>query len=334
MTTGKKSSESVRRDGTYETLSSRQQGAASSIDFAEVRKLVTQLEVPFHPAQVEWRVMATGQEGSRGLMMPYADQRAYIDRLNEILTPAGWTRKYTVTTSASFERDDDKKLATKVFVTCELTIHGIGTHSATGEEWADDDHAGTSAEAQAFKRACACFGLGRYLYYFTETWVDLNDRQQPVEDPQLTGWATPEGWSQGMRPQSVSKDQEAKPVASRRSARQAKRASNVQGTAFKVVQQIEAMAEPLGKKLYRGLLKSVGHVWNPRDIHDSALLEKVLAEMQAAEQEVIRLETLRQTVSAEDLRSILQSLNLKSLDQVDNLELMRRLSTALQQKAA
>ncbi|HEY2393693.1 MAG TPA: Rad52/Rad22 family DNA repair protein [Candidatus Angelobacter sp.] len=333
MTTGKKSSESVRRDGTYETLSIRQQGAASSIDLAEVRKLVAQLEVPFHPAQVEWRVMATGQEGSRGLIMPYADQRAYIDRLNEILTPAGWTRKYTVTTSPSFERDDDKKLVAKVFVTCELTVHGIGTHSATGEEWADDDHAGTSAEAQAFKRACACLGLGRYLYYFTETWVDLNYRQQPVEEPQLTGWATPEGWNQGMRPQTISKDQEAKPSAPRKDARSTRRARGVQGNTHKLIQQIEGMREPLGKKLYRGLLKSVGHVWNPGDIHDPALLEKALAEMQAAEQEVIRLEALRQTVSAEDLKEILQSLNLKSLDQVDSLEMMHKLSIALQQKA-
>jgi hypothetical protein len=52
-------------------------------------------------------------------------------------------------------------------------------HSATGEEWADDDNAGTGAEAQAFKRACSCFGLGRYFYYFTGSWVDLNDRKRP-----------------------------------------------------------------------------------------------------------------------------------------------------------
>jgi hypothetical protein len=333
MTTTKKNSESVRSDGTYETLSVRQRSAAISIDLAEVRKLVAKLEVPFQPAQVEWRVMATGQNGRRGLIMPYADQRAYIDRLNEIFTPAGWTRKYTVTTSASFERDDDKKLVAKVFVTCDLTIHGIGSHSATGEEWTDDDHAGTSAEAQAFKRACACFGLGRYLYYFTETWVDLNERQQPLEEPQLAGWATPEGWNQGIRPQAISKDREAKPTRQRKSARPNRREHNVQGNAFKLVQQIEAMAEPLGKKLYRGLLKTVGRVWKPSDITDTALLEKVWAEMQIAEQEVTRLETVRQTISAEDLRPILQSLNLKSLDQVDNLDEMRKLSLALEQKA-
>ena len=45
-------------------------------------------------------------------------------------------------------------------------------------------------EAQAFKRSCACFGLGRYLYYFTGTWVDLDDRKRPKSVPQLAGWAT------------------------------------------------------------------------------------------------------------------------------------------------
>jgi hypothetical protein len=333
MTTTKKNSESVRSDGTYETLSGRQRGAVLSIDLGGVRKLVAKLEVPFQPAQVEWRVMAIGQQGRRGLIMPYADPRAYIDRLNEIFTPAGWTRKYTVTTSANFERDDDKKLVAKVFVTCDLTIHGIGSHSATGEEWADDDHAGTSAEAQAFKRACACFGLGRYLYYFTETWVDLNDRQQLLEEPQLAGWATPEGWNQGMRPHAVSKDREAKPTPRRKSARPNRQERNVQGNAFKLIQQIEAMAEPLGKTLYRGLLKTVGHVWKPSDITNTTLLEKILGEMKIAEQEVTRLEALRQTISAEELSPILQSLNLKSLDQVDNLDVMRRLSLALEQKS-
>jgi len=39
----------------------------------------------------------------------------------------------------------------------------LGTHSGTGEAWADDENAMTAAEAQAFKRACSCFGLGRYL---------------------------------------------------------------------------------------------------------------------------------------------------------------------------
>ena len=81
--------------------------------------------------------------------------------------------QYYIHTSANFERSKDQKIVAKVLVTCELSIFGLGSHSATGEEWADNDNAGTSAEAQAFKRACSCFGLGRYLYYFEGIWVDL-----------------------------------------------------------------------------------------------------------------------------------------------------------------
>src|SRR6267143_5025925 len=155
---------------------------------------------PLIPSQIEWRVMNTtkGQQPPRGQVVPYADQRAHTDRLNALFTPAGWTRKYTIHTSASFERSKDQKIAAKVLVTCELTVFGLGSHSATGEEWADDDNACTSAEAQAFKRACSCLGLGRYLYYFTGTWVDLDDRKRPKTVPKLDGWATPEGWRRGL----------------------------------------------------------------------------------------------------------------------------------------
>ena len=33
-----------------------------------------------------------------------------------------------------------------------------------------------SFEAQAFKRACSCFGLGRYFYDFDAPWVDIDDK--------------------------------------------------------------------------------------------------------------------------------------------------------------
>jgi len=149
--------------------------AQAQLSSEKVKALLAELEVPFDPWQIEWRVVNTSLDKSRGQVIPYADQRAYTDRLNALFTPAGWTRKYAIHTSANFERSKDQKIVAKVLVTCELTIFGLGSHSATGEEWADNDNAGTAAEAQSFKRACACFGLGRYLYYFTGTWVDLDD---------------------------------------------------------------------------------------------------------------------------------------------------------------
>jgi hypothetical protein len=121
-----------------------------------IRELTAELEVPLDPRVIEWRVTNTTKAGKpRGQVIPYANQRAYTDRLNSLFSPAGWTRKYVVHTSANFERSKDQKTVAKVFVTCELMIFGLGVHSATGEEWADDENAATSAEAQAFKRASA-----------------------------------------------------------------------------------------------------------------------------------------------------------------------------------
>src|SRR5262249_49068947 len=84
--------------------------------------------------------------------------------------------------------------------TCTVTITGIGSHSGTGEEWADDPNGMTAADAQAFKRACAVFGLGRYFYDFVAPWIDLDRNRQPRRTPPLPVWAIPENWRKGMRP--------------------------------------------------------------------------------------------------------------------------------------
>ena len=138
-----------------------------------MKELVAALEDPFDPTEIKWRVTNTTQVGSRngprfrGQMLAYADPRAYTDRLNELFTPAGWTRDYTVQLVQNFERKErgsaERTITAKIVVTCKVTIYGFGAHTGLGEEWADNDNAGTAAEAQAFKRACSCFGLGRYL---------------------------------------------------------------------------------------------------------------------------------------------------------------------------
>ena len=69
----------------------------------KVQELFKELEVPFDPSVIEWRVTNTAKGEQRGQVVPYADPRAYTDRLNEMFTPAGWTRKYAVHTSANFE---------------------------------------------------------------------------------------------------------------------------------------------------------------------------------------------------------------------------------------
>jgi hypothetical protein len=115
--------------------------------------------------------------------------------LNAIFTVRGWTRKYGVEMINNVERKtsqgSESQMVGKVVVTCEVSIYSLGTHSGIGEEWADNENAGTAAEAQAFKRACACFGLGRYLYDLEGGWVDLDNRKQPKSTPKLPDWALP-----------------------------------------------------------------------------------------------------------------------------------------------
>jgi hypothetical protein len=161
----------------------------------EVRRLVAALEEPFDPQEIKWRVTNTTKDRTRGQVIAYADPRAYTDRLNAIFTVRGWTRKYAVEMINNVERktshEGESQMVGKVVVTCEVSIYGLGTHSGIGEEWADNENAGTAAEAQAFKRACACFGLGRYLYNLDGGWVDLDNRKQPKSMPKLPDWALP-----------------------------------------------------------------------------------------------------------------------------------------------
>ena len=80
--------------------------AMAQLPTERVKEIVAALEVPFDSAQIEWRVTNTtkGQQPARGQVVPYADQRAYTDRLNALFTPAGWTRKYFVHTSANYAK--------------------------------------------------------------------------------------------------------------------------------------------------------------------------------------------------------------------------------------
>src|ERR1700761_1283151 len=91
---------------------------------------LVRLEEPFASKDVKWLVAATSRDGRKGRVTPYADPRAYTDRLNEVVTASGWTRQYTVNTISPLTRlKKDKAIQTgKVLVTCTVTVAGIGSH--------------------------------------------------------------------------------------------------------------------------------------------------------------------------------------------------------------
>lgn len=295
----------------------------------ELKEALGALAIPFDLALVQWRVTEWSDDGTRGLMLPYADPRAYSDRLNDLFTPAGWSRKYTVQASVPVQRSR-RGPAAKILVTCEVTIAPIGTNSGTGEEWSDKENALTGAEAQAFKRALSCFGLGRYLYDIDGEWVDLNQNGLPTRIPKLPRWATPNGWLAGLRP---------KPRRNRHALVRAnghdgngERPSRVwNGHRQNLVAAIEAMESKIGKRFYRGLLKHVARAWSPQQIQETAVLEKVLAQMEGAQRGLARLDAAQAKLTPKTVQRIVSSLNAPPA-KLEDLQTLHTLVIALEKE--
>lgn len=134
--------------------------------------ILQQLKRPFHPSAVSWKPGSLTKDKSKCMAMGYADLRAYQNRLDD-LCGLNWSVSYTPW--------GDR-------VICHVTINGV-TRSSTGESDSASERseiAGTSAEAQAFKRACAMFGLGRYLYELPTVWVEFDGAKGGMTDAAKT----------------------------------------------------------------------------------------------------------------------------------------------------
>ena len=122
----------------------------------------------------------------------------------------------------------------------------------------------------------------------------IDERKRPKTVPALPAWATPEGWRQGIRPQQRGNSPIRDPQANPKPCTDPGPAAP-----SSLILQIEALAEPLGKRMYRGVLKGVARVWNPREIQDAGLQQQVLAQMQAAERGFRRLDAALSGVGPE-----------------------------------
>jgi hypothetical protein len=292
----------------------------------EIADVLLRLEQPFDKDEVKWLVAATSRDGRKGRVTPYANPRAYTDRLNEVLTASGWTRQYTVHTISPVTRvKKDKAIQTgKVLVTCTVTVAGIGSHSGSGEEWADDENAMTSAEAQAFKRACSCFGLGRYFYSFGEMWVDLNENKQPKNIPSLPAWALPK--SRGSAPQpNASGKPDQRPRSSSAVAKGPLDAS--------VTTRIEGHRQELGQALYHSILTMVAQVRSARDIPNQQLQQSVLNWVESATRGMAQVRKIAAEIPETKFYSILDHHGVQSLARVPNFGVLKNLVDEMTQAA-
>ncbi|HJZ45862.1 MAG TPA: Rad52/Rad22 family DNA repair protein [Roseiflexaceae bacterium] len=117
---------------------------------------------PFPPEVVELKPGAISEEKKRALALAYVDARHYQARLDAVVGSDGW--------QVAYRPWGDRA------VICALTVLGV-TREDVGEAEKGDPNQATSAAMQAFKRACAAFGLGRYLYTdLPQLWVEAAPR--------------------------------------------------------------------------------------------------------------------------------------------------------------
>lgn len=124
---------------------------------------------PFSLVLVEVKPGATNGEKTRALALAYVDPRAYQARLDRLAGPEGWSVEY-------------RALGERAML-CRLTILGV-TREDVGESDPKEPNGWTSATMQAFKRACAAFGIGRYLYALPKPWVEYDGQRKLIKNPE------------------------------------------------------------------------------------------------------------------------------------------------------
>jgi hypothetical protein len=133
--------------------------------------ITDQLEEPFAIQDID--LLPKGQVERDGKMLcmalPYADPRVYQDRLNTV-APGEWSTPPPIALA----------VGQKIVVYVTVTICGI-SHTDVGEASATSENAATESYAQGFKRACAQFGLGRYLYSLEKAWVPYNKQRKQID---------------------------------------------------------------------------------------------------------------------------------------------------------
>lgn len=127
------------------------------------------LEYPFTPDEIEWRVLRTTKDKTKGQVAAYVDSRAIQYRLDSVLGRENWKNEFV--TVQGTNNDTTSHI-------CTLSIY----YSERGEWISKSDGAGSTdiepvkgGLSNAFKRAASMWGIGRYLYGLKNIWANLDE---------------------------------------------------------------------------------------------------------------------------------------------------------------
>jgi hypothetical protein len=132
-------------------------------------QIISELAQPFDYRKIHFRIGARTRDKTKGIPLAYIDARDAMERLDAVVGPANWQRRYPWS--------DSPRLY------CEVGIRIDGEWIWKGDGAGDTDvEAEKGAFSDAFKRACVNWGIAQYLYDVPNAWVDLQNEGKKFAD--------------------------------------------------------------------------------------------------------------------------------------------------------
>jgi hypothetical protein len=173
-------------------------------------------------------------------------------------------------------------------------------------------------EAQAFKRACSCLGLGRYFYDIAEQWVELDEYKRPKQTPKL-GARNADPENQQTKSTAQSSQGTERPSA------------GVFHPSAKTIEQIESYKEPLGDSLYQEVLTVIGKSQTARRRASEELVNAVLHWLQRAANGIRKARDLAEDLSVGEFEHVLNGQKIRRLNAVPTMKALSALVVAFEE---
>ncbi len=172
-------------------------------------RIYAMLAAPFDPDELEWRFQSSGKGASSGLMLPYVQSRAIMDRLDVAVGAGMWSDRMRAESTTVTDGKAGMEVKSRSWI-CTLILQLPGEKNepvfVEHEDGADETHVEPTKGgiSDALKRAAVKFGIGRYLYFLPSVFVDQKPtfkewaetrrtNRLPNGRPLIPDWALPGG---------------------------------------------------------------------------------------------------------------------------------------------
>lgn len=133
------------------------------------REIQQALAKPFAPEDLEWRLQTLTKDKTRGMAVPYVNNRAIQNRLDDVVGPENWYNDFKPWHSSGKKQSQ---------------LCGISIYFPDRKEWVTKWDGAEDSDIEpikgglsdSMKRAANQWGIGRVLYSMDTVWVGVEPR--------------------------------------------------------------------------------------------------------------------------------------------------------------